>query len=67
MTLPAVALVRVAPLKRSGGRLSTSGKVKNIGHVVLWANGQFYDPAYGIMPDVQVGRRITHVVEIKNP
>lgn len=43
--LPELALVRIAYLKRTkGGKYSTSGKRKRGGHLIVWANGQFYDP-----------------------
>ena len=42
--LPEVALVRICWLKRAGGKLSTSGKVKRSGHIVLVVRGDFYDP-----------------------
>jgi hypothetical protein len=41
--LPALAMVRLAFRKRSGGHVS-AGKVKNCGHVVLIANGMVFDP-----------------------
>ena len=46
--LPPVAMVRLVFLKRSGGHLSVSGKVRKTGHLVVWANGQFYDPGHGL-------------------
>lgn len=42
--LPEIALVRMEFLKRTRGGYSTSGKTKRSGHLVLWANGYFFDP-----------------------
>lgn len=65
--LPAVAYVRVGYLKRSGGNLSTTGKVRKNGHAVLFANGKFYDPFYGVLDNVAPGTRVTHFVGVEKP
>lgn len=46
VALPEIALVRVCYLKRTrGGKFSSSGKTKRSGHLVLFANGYFFDPS----------------------
>lgn len=50
--LPKTALVRLAFLKRSGGRLSKT-KTKRTGHLVVWHEGKVYDPnGYAILPEM---------------
>jgi hypothetical protein len=65
--LPALALVRLGFLKRSGGHLSTSGKLKRTGHLVLWANGQFYDPAGKTYQELPNGVVVESVLEVLAP
>lgn len=46
MALPEVALVRIGYRKRNpktGGY--SKSKTKRLGHLVVWANGQFYNPS----------------------
>ncbi len=64
--LPTVAMIRISNLKRSGGHLSTH-KTKRTGHLILWANGQFYDPAGATfqLGDINTQSvRITHVLAV---
>lgn len=52
--LPEMALVRIRWHRRS--RKSVTGYArgyKRMGHLVLWANGQFYDPTEGIIDPVK--------------
>jgi hypothetical protein len=65
--LPAMALVRIAPYKCSGGRRSMN-KFKNFGHLVVVVNGTVFDPNGSTYP-VSIlgpGQRcgITHVIEV---
>lgn len=49
--LPKTALVRFGYLKKSGGHLSKT-KTKSMGHLVVWHDGKFYDPAGAVLtPD----------------
>lgn len=49
--LPKTALVRFGYLKKSGGHLSKT-KTKQMGHLVVWHDGKFYDPAGRVLnPD----------------
>lgn len=69
-TMPELALVHIGYLKKvRGGNFSTTGKTRRSGHLVLWANGQFYDPAGRIykMDGLRVGAKIVKVLEVLAP
>lgn len=65
--LPELALVRVVTLKRTRHGYSSSGKTRRNGHLVLWANGKFYDPYWGELSELPVGRKIDTVLEVLAP
>jgi hypothetical protein len=63
--LPETALVRIVFQKRSGGALC--GKVKKMGHLVVWANGQFYDPCGTTYTELPAGTQIDRFIEVLVP
>lgn len=68
--LPELALVRIKYLKQTrGGKYSTSGKTKRRGHLVVWANNQFYDPCRNpyTLNSFPPGFKIDSVLEVLAP
>lgn len=63
-SIPTDGFIRIGFLKKSGGHYSTTGKVKNLGHLLMIKNGVIYDPIgrfYTLEQfKARVGIRVTH-------
>lgn len=67
--LPEMALVRIACRRRDRRSPDGYGKAtRKTGHCVLWANGKFYDPTFGVSEEIQVpGGVLESYMEIGRP